>query len=143
MLSSLFGSSNEVVQISEDNVSKIMENIGHGPLKRSTYVLESKRHDTISEGTLRGSKSGFVLICWMDLNLIVAKEPIHKGQCLVANTIIDDLVDERGWEVVFGTSMVEITKVCVDANSAMFFVHKDGVRDPQSVRNGVNESGNA
>jgi hypothetical protein len=79
MLSSLFGSSSEVIQIRKDDVRKIMENIGHGPLKRSTCILESKRHDTIRKGTPRGSKSGFILICWMDLDLIVAREPIHKG----------------------------------------------------------------
>jgi hypothetical protein len=130
MLSSLFGSSSEVIQISKDDASKIMENIGHGPLKHSTCVLESKRHDTISKGTPRGSKSGFILICWMYLDLIVAGEPIHKGQCLMADTIIDNLVDERGWKVVFGTSMVEIVKVSADMNSALFLVNGDGVGDP-------------
>jgi hypothetical protein len=66
----------------------------------------------------------------MDLDLIVSGEPIHEGQGLMASTIIDNLVDERGWEVVFGTSMVEIMKVSADANSALFFVNRDGVGDP-------------
>jgi hypothetical protein len=61
----------------------------------------------------------------------------------MVGTIIDDLVDERGWEVVFGTSMVEIVKVCADVNSSLFFVNGDGVGDPRSVRNGVNEPDNA
>jgi hypothetical protein len=58
-------------------------------------------------------------------------------------TIIDYLVNERGWEVVFGTSLVEITKFCTDANSCLFFVYKDEVGDPRSVRNGVNETSSA
>ena len=66
----------------------------------------------------------------MDLDLIVVKEPIQKGQCLMVDTIIDDLVDERGWKVVFGTSMVEIAKVCANMNNALFFVNGDGVGDP-------------
>jgi hypothetical protein len=61
----------------------------------------------------------------------------------MAGTIIDDLVDERGCEVVFGTIMVEIAKVCADANSSLFFVNGDGVGDPRSVRNGVTEPNNA
>jgi hypothetical protein len=56
-----------------------------------------------------------------------AGEPIHEGQFLVANTIINNLVDERGWKVVFWTSMVEIVKVCADANSALVFVNVDWV----------------
>jgi hypothetical protein len=137
MLSSLLGSSSEIIQISEDDVKKIMENVIHGPLKCSTYVLESKRHDMISKGTPWGSKSGFILIYWMDLDLIVDGEPIHEGKSLihegkslVSGTVIDNLVDERGWKVVLGTRMVQITKVNADTNSALFFVNRDGVGNP-------------
>ena len=62
--------------------------------------------------------------------MIVAGEPIHEGKCLVVGTIIDYLVNERGWEVIFGTSMVEIVKVCANTNSALFFVNRDRVGDP-------------
>jgi hypothetical protein len=48
----------------------------------------------------------------------------------MACTVIDNLVDERCWEVVFGTSMIEIMKVSADVNSALFFVNRDGVGDP-------------
>jgi len=71
-----------------------------------------------------------MLICWMDLDFIIAEEPIHEGQYLVTDTVIDNLVDERGWKVVFGTSMVEIMKVGADTNNAIFFVNKDGVGNP-------------
>jgi hypothetical protein len=78
MLGSLFGSSSEVIQISKDDVSKIMKKIGHVLLKCIIDIFYSKRHDAIRKGTPRGSKSSFILICWMDLDLIVAREPIHK-----------------------------------------------------------------
>ena len=47
MLSSLLGSRSEVVQISEDDVRKIMETISHVLLKISTYNIETKSYDTI------------------------------------------------------------------------------------------------
>jgi hypothetical protein len=78
MLISLFGSSSEVIQINKDDARNIMENIGHGLLKLSTDILESKRHDVTSKGTPRGSKSDFILIYWMDLDLIISRETIHK-----------------------------------------------------------------
>jgi hypothetical protein len=53
-----------------------------------------------------------------------------KDKASWSSTIIDNLVDERGWKVVFGTSMVEIMKVSADANSALFFVNGDGVGNP-------------
>jgi hypothetical protein len=45
----------------------------------------------------------------------------------VACIVIDDLVNDRGREVVFGTSVIEIVKVNADANSALFFVDRDEV----------------
>jgi hypothetical protein len=124
------GSSSEVIQVSEDDASEIMENISHGSLECRTDVLESKRHDTICKSTPWGGKCGFILICWVDLYLIVARESIHEGQGLMAGTVIDNLVDERCREVVFGTSMIEIVKVSADVNGALFFVNRDGVGDP-------------
>jgi hypothetical protein len=130
MMNLFLRSSSEVIQVSEDDASKIMENISHGLLECRTCVFYSKMHDTIRKSTSWGSKSSFILICWMDLDFIVVGEPIHEGQGLVVIRIIDNLVDERGWEVVFGTSMFEIAKVGVDENSALLFVNRDGVGDP-------------
>jgi hypothetical protein len=48
----------------------------------------------------------------------------------MACTIINNLVDERCGEVVFGTSMIEITRVDADMNSPLFFVNRDGFGDP-------------
>jgi hypothetical protein len=79
MLGSLFGSSNEVIQVSDNDESKIMKDVGHGSLESSTDIFESEGHDAIRKGTPRGCKRDFVLICWIDLNLIVSRETIHKG----------------------------------------------------------------
>jgi hypothetical protein len=130
MLSAFLGSSGEVIQVCEDDMSQIMKNVCHGPLKSGTNVLEAKRHDTICESTPGGSECGFVLIGWVNLNLVVARETIHEGQSLVAYTIIDNLVDKGRWKIVFGTGVIEVTKISTDANSALFFVNRDGVGDP-------------
>jgi hypothetical protein len=66
----------------------------------------------------------------MGLDLIIAREPIHEGQGLMASIVFNNLVDERCGEVVFETSMIEIAKVNADANNALFFVNGDGVVDP-------------
>ena len=73
----------------------------------------------IGKGTPRGSKSVFTLIYWINLDLIVAREPIHKGKYLMAGTVIDNLVDERGCKVVFRESMVDIMKFSGDAKALL------------------------
>jgi hypothetical protein len=47
----------------------------------------------------------------------------------MANTVINYLVDERGWEVVFGTTMVEIVKLCENWNNSLFFFNRDRFGD--------------
>ena len=44
----------------------------------------------------------------------------------MAGAVVDNLIDERCWEVVFWTCVIEITKVGANANGALFFV--DGYR---------------
>jgi hypothetical protein len=106
-----------------------MKNVCHGLLESDTSVLEAKRHDTICKSTLGGSECGFVLVSWVNLNLVVARESIHERQILVVGTIIDNFVDKGCGKVVFGTCMIEVTKVHTDTDSALFFDNRDEVRD--------------
>jgi hypothetical protein len=124
------GSSGEIVQVGENDLSQIMKNVCHGTLESGFSVLEAKRHDMVCKGTPGGSECGFVLIGWVDLNFVVSREVVHEGQGLVAGTIIDNLVIEGCWKIIFGTSMIEIVKICTDTDSSLLFVNGDGVGDP-------------
>jgi hypothetical protein len=44
----------------------------------------------------------------------------------MAGAIVDNLIDERRWEVVLWTCIIEIAKIGADADRALFFV--DGYR---------------
>jgi hypothetical protein len=63
----------------------------------------------------------------VDLYLIVARESILEEQGLMANAVIDNLVNERCREVIFGTRMVEIKKVGADTNGALFLLMGTGL----------------
>jgi hypothetical protein len=104
MMNASLGSSCEVIQVCKNDMSQIMKDVCHGPLESGASILEAKRHDTIRKGAPRGSECGFVLIGWVNLDLVVARETIHEGQSLVTHAIIDNLVDEGRWKVVFGTA---------------------------------------
>ena len=80
----------------------------------------------ICKSTPRGNECGFILIGWVDLDLVIARESVHKGESLVASAVIDNLIDERRWKIVFWTCVIEIAKVCANADSSLFFV--DGYR---------------
>jgi hypothetical protein len=78
------------------------------------------------QNTPRGNECGFVLIGGVNLNLVIARESVHEGESLVAGTIVDNLINERRWKVVLGTSVVEIAKVGANTDRSLFFV--DGYR---------------
>jgi hypothetical protein len=109
---------------------QIVKNVCHGPLESGISILEAKWHDTIRKGAPRGCECNFVLIGGVNLDLVVTRETIHEGQSLVTCAIIDYLVNEGCWKVVFGTSVIEIEEVRTDTDSAMFFVNRDRVGDP-------------
>ena len=58
--------------------------------------------------------------------MVIARESVHEGESFVADAVVDNLIDEGHWKVVFGTCVIEIVKVCANADSALFFV--DGYR---------------
>jgi hypothetical protein len=48
----------------------------------------------------------------------------------MACTVVDNIIDERCWKVVFGTGVIEIAKVCAYPDSALFFVNEYRVGNP-------------
>jgi hypothetical protein len=40
---------------------------------------------------------------------------------------VNDLIDEGCWEIVLGTSLIEVSKIGADPNSSMFLVDWDRV----------------
>jgi hypothetical protein len=48
----------------------------------------------------------------------------------MADAVVDNLIDERRWKVVFGTCVIEIMKVRANADSALFFVNGYRVGNP-------------
>jgi hypothetical protein len=101
MLSAFLGLSCEVIQACENDMRQRMKHVDHGPLKSGADILEAKWHDTICKGAPRGSECSFVLIGWMNLDLVVARETVHEGKSLTTHAIIDNLVDEGCWKIVF------------------------------------------
>ena len=54
---------------------------------------------------------------------------------------VNDLVDEWGGEVVFGTCPIEIVEVYANTNGTLFFIHGNRIRNPSCICNGINEAG--
>ena len=58
----------------------------------------------------------------------------------MSGACIDDLVNERCGEVVFGTCPIEVVEVSANMNGTLFFIHGNRIRNPSCVCNGINEA---
>ena len=79
MVGTFFGTYCKFIQICKDEMSYIMEDVVHGPLEGGGDMFKTERHNLVCECTPRGCKRCFVLICMVNLNLVVPREPIHEG----------------------------------------------------------------
>jgi hypothetical protein len=71
-----------------------MKYVRHSLLKSGAGIFKAEGHDAIGKRTPRGNECGFILIGWVDLNLVIARESVHKGKSLVAGAVVDNLIDE-------------------------------------------------
>ena len=94
MVGPLFGVSSEVIKIRFHELSNIMESVRHRLLESRSSIFKTKGHFLVGEGAPREDESGLMLIFWLDLDLIVARESIHKGEYFISRTIIQDLINE-------------------------------------------------
>ena len=133
----------EVVETHQHDVSKIAEAVHHGALEGGSSIFEAKGHDSVGECAPLGCEYRFVMVSFLDLDLVVSGKIIHEGEGLMSGTCIDDLVNEWGGEVVFGTCPTNIKEVYTNANGTLFFIHGNRIRNPSCVCNGINEAGYA
>ena len=120
-----------------------METICDGTLEGGSSIFEAKGHDSVGECAPWGCECCFVMVFFLDLDLVITGKSVHEGEGLMSGACIDDLVNERCGEVVFGTCPIEIAKVFANINDTLFFIHGNRIRNPSGVCNGINEAGYA
>jgi hypothetical protein len=107
-----------------------MESVRHSALKSCANVLETKRKFLIGKSTPRTNKSSLMLILGNNVDLIIPGETIHEREYFTSGAIINNLIDEGGRKVVFGTSFVDIPIINAYTNCALFLVDRDKIGNP-------------
>ena len=120
-----------------------METICHGVLEGGSNIFKVEGHDSICECAPWGCECSLVMILFLDVNLVIFRKSVHEGEDLMSSACIDNLINEGCWEVVFGARPIQVMKVCANVDGTLFFVHRNRIRNPSGVCNGVNEAGYA
>ena len=88
----------------------------------------------------RGSESGFVLIFFADMDLVITRKSIHEVKDFMTGTSVNDLVNKQSGEFVFGKIQIQFTEVSIDANGTLFFIDGNNIRNPSGIHDGVYEA---
>ena len=91
-------------------MNEVAEAVCHGMLEGGSRIFQSKGHDLISECAPWGFEYHLVTVFFLDLDLVVSEKIVHERKGFMSGALIDDLVDERCGEVVFGTCTIEVEK---------------------------------
>ena len=129
------------LRLRDEVVDVLCVTLRHGALEGGSIIFEAKGNNSVGECAPWSCECHLVTVFFLDLDLVVSGKTINEGEGFMSGTCIDDLVDERCGEVVFRTCPIEITEVYANANSTLFFIDGNRIRNPSCVCNGINEVG--
>ena len=127
----------QIIKVWFDNGFNIVKRKVHGSLKGFPCIFQSKGHFSIRECTPRENKSSFMLVFWFDLDLIVARETIHKREYFTTRTCSYDLINKWCGVIVLRIGFVKVSKVRTNTTSPLLFINRDWVGHPLSQGNGI------
>ena len=120
--------------------SDLMKIIRHRPLESGTGIFETERELLISEGAPRTNESCLMLVCRGYVDLVIAREAVHKQINLTSCAVINKLINERRRKVIFWTGTIDIAVVNTDPDSALLFIHRDYNGHPLREGDGIDET---
>ena len=75
-------------------MNEIAKAVCHGTLEGGSSIFQAKGHDLVGECAPWGCEFRFVMVFFLDLDLVVSGKTIHEGKGLMYGACVDDLVDE-------------------------------------------------
>jgi hypothetical protein len=81
-----------------------------------------------------------MLILGNNVDLIIPGETIHEREDFAFDVIVDNLIDEAGRKVVFGTIFVDIPIIYAYTNCSLFLVDRDKIGNLVSEGHRINKA---
>ena len=108
----------------------LLEHPVYQPLISSSRILEPKEHHTVTIGLLSCDERGIFLVIWIHVDLVVAKESIHKNEEFMAGYCIYDEVDSRQRETILWACFVKVSEVDAESPLTIRFFGEYNVGQP-------------
>ena len=115
------GLNQDIIDICIHNLMHlVMENDSHCTLIGCPIILKPKWHDCVTEGAPRRGEGCLGLVTSGQLDLIISRISIHKGEHGMTCRAVDQEIDVGEWIVILWSSFVEISKVDTNSNFTIF-----------------------
>ena len=82
-----------------------------------------------------------MLILRLNLNLIISRKAVHKGEQLATCTLLQNMVYKWCGEVVLRIGTIQIAEISAYADRFLLPIHWNGVGNPLYQGNGIDETG--
>ena len=107
-----------------------MKGKGHSPLKCCSDIFKAKGHLQVRKSTPRTNESSLMLALGFDLNLIISRKSIHKGENFASYTLIQNLVNKWCGKIILRTGSIQISKISAYSDRPLLLFYWNGVWHP-------------
>src|ERR1043165_1134985 len=111
-------------------MNHVMKQCHHGTLVSGACVLQSERHNLVTESTLLCNKSSLLHVFGSHFDLIVTRETIHEGENLMLSGVVNQDINMRKWKIVFRTRFVQISVIHTHSYLAILLGHRHHISHP-------------
>ena len=105
----------------------IMEQSYHGSLVSRTCALQTERHDIIGISSPIGSEWCLGPILFNHLDLIITREPIHKGEECVGHGVFNQSINMWQGKIILQASPIQVSIINTHAHFPIFLRHGDNI----------------
>src|ERR1051325_6879779 len=119
----------------------VMKQRHHGTLISGACVLQSERHNLVTEGPPLCNKSSLLHVFGSHFDLIVTGKTIHEGEDLMLSSVVNQNINMRKWEIVFRTRFVQISVIHTHSHFTILLRYGYHVCNPLRIRSNSQETG--
>src|ERR1043165_1298093 len=115
-------------------MNHVMKQCHHGTLVSGACVLQSERHNLVTESAPLCTKTSLLHVFGSHFDLIVTGETIHEGENFMLSGVVDQNINVRKWEIVFRTCFVQISVIHTHSYLAIFLRYGYYICNPLRIR---------
>lgn len=127
MFIEILGENEDIIEVDSDFAlsDQVLEYVVHHPLEGGWGIGETKEHYSgFKKSTVHPERS-FLLISFLDLDIVVSPANIKFGEILGALELVNEFRDEGEWVAVFDRHFVQLAVVLYGTEQAILLFDEE------------------